>query len=379
MKIALLTDGIFPYAIGGMQKHSYHLAKQLARQNHTVYLFHCNESTYDISKLEFFTEEEKKNIRSFVIPFPHKNYFPFHYISESKLYSEHIYKALLPFIPEIDFVIAKGFSAWSLLENKKTDYPPVAVHFHGLEMFQHIPTLKSKISAMFLRIAVKKNLDRTDFAISYGGKITYLLAGLVPKNKIWEVPSSIEPSWLIETIQPSPGKTRFVFVGRFERRKGVPELNAAIKQLLPEGNFTFDFIGDIPEEHKIDSPLLHYHGKLSSEKAVKEILSKADVLVSPSFAEGMPVTIMEAMAQGLAIIATDVGAVSTMVNDDNGWLISSPEPTVIAEAMANAIQQKEELQSKKESSLKKVKDNFLLEAATSKLVKLMEANIKNKA
>jgi glycosyltransferase involved in cell wall biosynthesis len=376
MKIALLTDGIFPYVIGGMQKHSYQLAKQLAQQNHTVYLFHCNESKYDISKLEYFSEEEKKNIRSFVIPFPHKNYFPFHYISESKLYSIHIYKALLPFMPEIDFIIAKGFTAWSLLENKKTDYPPIAVHFHGLEMFQYIPTLKSRISAMFLRIAVKKNLDRTDYAISYGGKISYLLAGLVPKKKIWEIPSSIEPSWLKETVTPMGDKLRFVFVGRFERRKGIQELNIAIKQLLPDGNFSFDFIGDIPEEHKIASPLLRYHGKLSSEKAVQEILSKADVLVSPSFAEGMPVTIMEAMAQGLAIIATDVGSVSTLVNESNGWLIPSPEPKQIVEAMRNAIQSKDSLVTKKENSIKKIKENFLSETVTNKLIGLLQGDLK---
>jgi len=376
MRIALLTDGIFPYVIGGMQKHSYHLAKQLARQNHTVYLFHCNESQYDIAKLEFFTEEEKKNIRSFVIPFPHKNYFPLHYIYESKQYSKAIYKALLPFISEIDFIIVKGFSAWALLENKKTDFPPIAVHFHGLEMFQYIPTLKSRISAMFLRNAVKKNLDLTDYAISYGGKITYLLAGLVPKKKIWEIPSSIESSWLKETVTPVGNKLRFAFVGRFERRKGIQELNVAIKQLLPDGNFIFDFIGDIPEEHKIASPLLHYHGKLSSEKSVQEILSKADVLVSPSFAEGMPVTIMEAMAQGLAIIATDVGAVSTLVNENNGWLISSPEPKQIAEAMRNAINSKDTMMTKKENSIKKIKENFLLETVTDKLIGLMQVNLK---
>ena len=169
MKIALLTDGVHPYVIGGMQKHSFHLARELARNKHNVYLFHCNESKYDAAKLEFFTEEERQYIKPFLIPFPHKSYFPFHYIYESKLYSKAIYEALTPHLSEIDFIFAQGFCAWDLLEHKKTlKHPPVAIHFHGLEMFQQIPSAKARISRYFLQGAVRKNLKNTDYAISYG-------------------------------------------------------------------------------------------------------------------------------------------------------------------------------------------------------------------
>ncbi|HXP49929.1 MAG TPA: glycosyltransferase, partial [Bacteroidia bacterium] len=251
MRIALLTDGIFPYVVGGMQKHSYHLAKQLTQNNHIVYLFHCNESTYDANKLEFFTTEERKNIRSFVIPFPHKNYYPLHYITESKQYSRSIYDAILPLLPETDFIFAQGFCGWELLNRKDDKTPPIAVHFHGYEMYQQIPTLKSKISSFFLRNAVQENLNSTDYAISFGGKITTILKQLVPAEKIWEVPGGIEQDWITNSIKPIGDKVKFIFLGRYERRKGIPELNKTIKELLPNNNFTFDFIGDIPDEHKI--------------------------------------------------------------------------------------------------------------------------------
>ncbi len=372
MKITLLTDGIYPYAVGGMQKHSYHLAKHLAKNGHTVYLFHCNESKYDTSKLEFFTEEGKKNIHSFIIPFPHKSYYPLHYITESKLYSKLIYDQLLPVLSEINFVFAQGFCAWHLLKNKPANCPPIAVHFHGLEMFQNIPQLKAKISSVFLRKAVKQNLELADYGISYGGNITTILKRLIPANKIWEIPGAIEASWVNDNIKPVGDKVKFIFVGRFERRKGIPELNKAIENLLPSNNFTFDFIGDIPEEYKLNSPLLHYHGKVSSEAEVKKLLSQSDVLVSPSYAEGMPVSIMEAMAQGLAIIATNVGSVSTLVDENNGWLISSPEPELIAEAMTKAIKSKDSLIAKKQESNKRIQTEFLVEQTTAKLIKLIE-------
>ena len=60
MRIALLTDGIFPYVIGGMQKHSFYLAKYFIKNKIYIDLYHTNQSQYDISKLEFFSEEIKR-------------------------------------------------------------------------------------------------------------------------------------------------------------------------------------------------------------------------------------------------------------------------------------------------------------------------------
>ncbi|MFO0434814.1 MAG: hypothetical protein ACK5ZT_06175, partial [Sphingobacteriaceae bacterium] len=60
MKIALITDGIWPYVMGGMQKHSFYLCKYLAKNKINVDLIHFNQSNLDITKLEYFTEEEKK-------------------------------------------------------------------------------------------------------------------------------------------------------------------------------------------------------------------------------------------------------------------------------------------------------------------------------
>lgn len=59
MRIALITDGIAPYVLGGMQKHSYYLAKYFAKNKVYVDLVHYNDSNYNIVDLEFFSEEEK--------------------------------------------------------------------------------------------------------------------------------------------------------------------------------------------------------------------------------------------------------------------------------------------------------------------------------
>lgn len=376
MKIALLTDGVHPYVIGGMQKHSFHLVVELARNKHTVYLFHCNESKYDASKLEFFTEEERQYIKPFLIPFPHKAYFPFHYIYESKLYSRAIYEALIPHLSEIDFIFAQGFCAWELLEHKRTlKLPPVAIHFHGLEMFQHIPSAKVRISRYFLQLVVRANLKKANYAISFGGRITTILEALIPKERIWEINGGIEQSWLSHKITPARDLVHFIFIGRYERRKGLQELNLALKNILSSAHFYFDFIGNIPNKYKLSAPNLVYHGQITSEDAIKEILSQNDVLICPSFAEGMPIVIMEAMAQGLAIIATDVGSISTLVDNNNGWLLQGPEPNYISLTMLDAINKKDILYKKKKYSIRKIKEAHLINIEVQNLLKKIQASI----
>lgn len=354
-----------------MQKHSYFLTRELARKGHTLYLFHCNQSNYDASKLEFFSEEERRNIKSFLIPFPTNKHFPLHYIYESYQYSQAIHQALKPHLKDIDFIFAQGFCAWHLLKHKSSSYPPVAVHFHGLEMYQHIPSVKARFSRYFLQRAVKANIRMADYTISFGGKLDAILQGITDKGKIWQIPGGIESSWLTDTVPAPTDKVRFAFIGRYERRKGLPELNSAINSLQGKTQFTVDFIGDIPNEQMLSGTNLCYHGKIASEAEIRDLLANCDVLLCPSFAEGMPTVIMEAMACGLAIIATDVGAVSKLVNASNGWLIDGPAPEKIAAAMLSAIEDKA-LQQKKNASLQTVKSSFLVEQVTALLISKMQ-------
>src|SRR6218665_1951780 len=112
MRIALITDGIWPYVLGGMQKHSYYVCKYLARQKVQVDLFHFNQSDFEIQKLEFFTPEELQYIKARVIPFPKSLPFPGHYLYNSWRYSKQVYKAIGPELLSYDFIYTKGFTGW---------------------------------------------------------------------------------------------------------------------------------------------------------------------------------------------------------------------------------------------------------------------------
>jgi len=364
MRIALITDGITPYVLGGMQRHSFNLAKYLAQNNVEVDLYSFNKSKYDIEKLEFFTALEKANINLIEINFPVLDKFPGHYVRESYRYSELIFEDIKSKLDQYKFIYAKGFTAWKLIKEKKKGLkcPPIGVNFHGYEMFQPALDFKTQLNCWLLQKPVLFNVLNADFVFSYGSKITEIILKIgVKQSKILELPTGIDSSWITtKNIEPND-PIKLLFVGRYERRKGIEELSEA-----------FEFIGPIPEEKKVVSEKIIYHGSISDAEKIKAILQQADVLICPSYSEGMPNVILEAMASGLAVVATNVGAVDLMVNKKNGWLM----PKVNINTLVNTLKEvcaidKQQLNEKRQQAVQTVKGNFLWEIIIKELIKKM--------
>ncbi|MCC9168226.1 glycosyltransferase family 4 protein [Pontibacter harenae] len=338
MKVALLTDGIYPYVLGGIQKHSYYLAKYLARQKVYVDLYHTGPKEADVADLNGFTGDELSYITTIFIPFPSLGKFPGHYIAEYYKYSTYLYSALISNEP-VDFIYAQGFTGWKVAQEKKRSkmLPLMGVNFHGVEMFQQAPNFYVKLQHQLLRLPVKSISKNTDYIFSLGGKLNAIQHKLTDKPII-EIPIGIEKAWISSLDFSSKNKIRkLIFIGRYERRKGIEELLEVLKQLILTYEFEFVFIGPIPEEKKIYSDQIKYLGLIKDEEKVKAALQSADILVCPSYSEGMPTVILEAMACGLAVIATDVGAVNKLISTETGWLITQGSVLALKESITSAL------------------------------------------
>ncbi len=366
MRIALLTDGIYPYVIGGMQKHSYFLVKFFAQNGVFVDLYHLNQSKLDIQALTCFSEEEKKYITGYVFEFPKAGKLPGHYAKESYLYSSLLYEEFIKH-PQPDFIYAKGYVGMRFMEEKKkgVSIPPIGVRLHGYEIYQPTQSIKVKIWNKLYKKIVEYNNKNADYVYSYGGKITELITQnlSIDKAKIIEVPTGIESKWINPDPQFPKEQIKFAFLGRYDIRKGIKELSVALNQLIKENiNFRFDFIGPIPENKKITHPSIVYHGPIHEQERIKGLLQHIDVLVVPSHSEGMPNVIMEGMASGCGIIATDVGAINLMVTSQNGMLIPPMDASALVTAIKSLIEMdKEELFQLKLASIKLTQENFLWE------------------
>jgi len=123
-------------------------------------------------------------------------------------------------------------------------------------------------------------------------------------------------------------------------------------------NLEFHFIGpNLNSNSEMKTELaLNFHGLIKEDAFKKEIFDQCDVLICPSYSEGMPNVILEAMSRGLAVIASDVGASSLLVDNENGILLDKVTTTKILNSLLkiNSISDME-LNSKKLCSLKRIK------------------------
>ena len=363
--------------MGGMQKHSYYLCKYFAKNQIHVDLFHFNQSELDITALDVFTEEEKKYIHSTIVEFPDVANGFGHYIINSYRYSINDDELIKDKLNDYDFIYTKGFTGWHFIREKKkgVECPPIGVKFHGYEMFQRAPDLKSKITQLLLlRKPVKEISQQADIVFSYGGKITDIIKSIgVKPGHIVELPAGVEDSIVANSIVPTSQKIKFVYLGRYERRKGVEELNKALRS-FKETNFEFHFIGNIPVEKQLQSAHVKYHGEIRDKQQLNTLLRQCDVLVCPSWSEGMPNVILEAMANGLAVLATNAGATNVLVNDKTGWLIENCSVFEIKNTIKKIISTPvSEIDSKKSAALNLIKEKFTWEKLIIQLVGKLSA------
>jgi len=116
-------------------------------------------------------------------------------------------------------------------------------------------------------------------------------------------------------------KKRFIFIGSVNREKGIDILCEA-SNLLPK-DYIIDIYGTLEDDYTIeyfDQYHLNYKGTLNTNE-LYECLSSYDVLVLPSFREGYPGVIIEALSVGLPIVATNLQGIQEMIYDDMSVLV----------------------------------------------------------
>jgi len=342
-KVVLLTDGVFPHYMGGMPKIARHLSINLPKTGIDLTVIHCVEAGQELISNDRFNRETfpdaEYRLDSICIHYPKRKSYPGHYVVESKAYAERIHNALKGKWDQFDFIYAKGFTGYSLMKSKKSgeSISTIVTQLHGLEMFQPTFDLKSKLQSFLLRPIAKYCLQNSDLVFSYDGfiKQKHIELGVDSRRIMSQFGCVPEERWRGD-YTPTTGIKKFIFIARNERRKGIPELHRAFEDIL-EMSFELHIIGPIPDEHRISNKKVIYYEQVESQEVYFSILKACDVLILPSISEGFPTVVLEGMSQGLATIAFNVGAVSAVVNNENGWLIE-PTELELASTLKKVIQ-----------------------------------------
>lgn len=383
MKIALLTDGIWPYVIGGMQKHSFQLCKYLLLSGIDVDLYYTGPESGNTKHLYQAFNETDGVLTCKYIPSPASRYFPGHYFWERFVYSRRIFDLLSSSEVKYDFIYAQGLSGWFTILNKTKlkQRVPILSNFHGLNIFQRPINRRGKFEQIFFKRFIKKIIRKADFVQSLGGQLTQiLLKEGVPRHRIIEIGIGIEKDWIVETPIEKPWASlrTFTFIGRNDWVKGISDLNKALQQINSLHTFQFRFVGPIPENESIRGGQVMYYGVVAEEKEMKKILDDTDFLVLPSYSEGMPTVILEAMSRGCAVIATDVGAVTEMVSKRNGILVKPGHVSGLVNAITAAIHLPPvELDEMKRVAVAVVKGRFEWQIVVDKLIDFFSEHTKD--
>ena len=178
------------------------------------------------------------------------------------------------------------------------------------------------------------------------------------------------------TQKSLPNEPTFLCISRLIKDKGVYEyLQAAriVKDKYPQSRFLLVGPYDSnpsalkPEELQpyIDDGIVEYFGEATD---VRPYLEMCNTFVLPSYREGTPKTVLEAMATGRAIITTDAtGCRETVVNGENGYLVPIKDIGALSKAMVDLIENPDKISKMAECGLKIVKEKFDVNIVNNKI------------
>lgn len=148
--------------------------------------------------------------------------------------------------------------------------------------------------------------------------------------------------------QVDPERLRFLFVGRIVAEKGVIELLKAfdqVSQRYPEATLTI--AGELMKNERDQETMLRFQELVSANKQINyvgfvqdmpDLFKRHDVFLLPSYREGLPRSILEAMASGLPVIATDIRGCREEVEDgQSGFLVPVEDVGALASAIERFI------------------------------------------
>lgn len=253
--------------------------------------------------------------------------------------------------------------------------PPYSLTVHGSNEFDKPESLR-----------IGEKVQRCAFAVvisSFGRSQLFRWIKYSDWSKVFVVHCGLEPAFYCAPLVPIPKAHRVVCVGRLCEQKGQLLLVSAIDRLVRKGSeIELVLAGD--GEMRAELELLiaqcglqdrvRITGEICSDQVRAEILA-ARALVLPSFAEGLPVVIMEAMALRRPILSTYVAGIPELVRPgQDGWLFPAGDvdalAAVLEEFLATPVAV---LESMGEAGYQRVLERHSIDIEAAKLARLFRA------
>lgn len=204
---------------------------------------------------------------------------------------------------------------------------------------------------------IMQSLGMSHCLIACSQELQQILRKYLPEARIVVVPNSVDTA--IFTQEPNAAdklhgdeSVSLLFVGAMGKLKGELDLLTALERVIPQvpqlrimllGHGS-ESVRELCEEMGIGS-VIEQCGPVPMDERM-DYFRRADMFVLPTYAEGMPVCVIEAMAAGLPIISTPVGGIPELITDGcEGWLVDPGNISALAEKITRLAMNKAERQS----------------------------------
>lgn len=212
-------------------------------------------------------------------------------------------------------------------------------HFHGASFSEQISN-----TSIFWRKRIIEMFQEVDLVICLSNSWRDEIKKIAPHANIVVVPNSVKLPLLSNRVNNSE-KIAILFLGLIGERKGLFDLIKVFMRLLKDGNNIVLNIGGNGDITKLLSAIFdlgikknaNYLGWVSEEERDR-LFRNTDIFVLPSYGEGMPMSILEAMSYSVPVISTLVGGVPELIEDgETGILVKPGDLGVLYEKINDLI------------------------------------------
>jgi glycosyltransferase involved in cell wall biosynthesis len=173
----------------------------------------------------------------------------------------------------------------------------------------------------------------------------------VDQTAVKVIPNGVDSSFFQKTFEDSGrisvGETKVIFAGRFHSQKDVPGLLQKLDYVRKRTRLEFrlTLVGDGPQRREVETiaanlswgQVIDFPGWLPKE-ALREAYQESDLFINLSHYEGLPNTVLEAMACGLVVIVSDIPAHREIItHGETGMLVSISDPIALGDSLRSLI------------------------------------------
>jgi glycosyltransferase involved in cell wall biosynthesis len=362
----------FPPKVGGLGVYVHNLSKEMIKRGHQVVV--VTRGSWKGLKAD-----RLDGINVYRVPYIHVYplLVPTHRIFQNRIFNElrsdldlvHVHQ---PFSPPIDTTLP-------MIVTLHTWVGPGSIELQTFYSGRRIPGPLFSLMRSYVKATVGRMLERADCVTTVSKALVNELHGLrgIDPASIKVLGNGVDAE-AFEPRKAKPNEKIVLYTGRLAYNKGLVELVEAARHVLrkyPEVSFVLTGRGPIESELRGMIAKMNMSNNFRLVGFVErarliELYQNATVYVFPSYYEGLPTSVLEAMACGTPVVASAIDGIPEVVIDGkNGFIVPVKNPKAIASVIVRLLEDEELRERIGQAARQTIQEHFTWEEVANRTLK----------